>query len=242
LITGFVILLVIVSIAEPSPENGAREQENRAKQIEAPTPSTEREAGEPKAAEPVFGADALATYGEADRRIYPRLSAALGPRFSELNDLIRRAAIVAIRSGQCDAVSYADVSEQSTRAEMHFYVDCANRTRVRISESQLATGRASEIETEPQRIARVSARMAEDDRLVREATASVRRLLRDPGSAEFGPVVISRRDGVAACGQVNARNGFGGRSGQMPFIVSERLGVLFPEAREDFARLWQRMC
>ncbi|WP_126401184.1 hypothetical protein [Blastochloris tepida] len=48
---------------------------------------------------------------------------------------------------------------------------------------------------------------------------AVRRALRDPESARFGPLNAAALAGgdVAVCGSVNARNGFGGYTGPMPF-------------------------
>lgn len=43
--------------------------------------------------------------------------------------------------------------------------------------------------------------------------------LKDPGSAQFGEIEIR---GDIACGTVNAKNGFGGYTGAVPFMVKGR--------------------
>lgn len=44
--------------------------------------------------------------------------------------------------------------------------------------------------------------------------------LRDPTSAKFRNVVIQRRSGrIEICGEINARNGFGGLAGYQPFAL-----------------------
>lgn len=62
---------------------------------------------------------------------------------------------------------------------------------------------------------------------VSAAQDKVRERLRDPGSAVFRNVrlIESRVDGIGAvCGEVNARNGFGGMSGFGPFRVHVERG------------------
>ncbi len=58
---------------------------------------------------------------------------------------------------------------------------------------------------------------AKDIASIREG---VRRSLRDPDSARFGAIFATQKPGQAmfVCGYVNARNGFGGYSGDMPFV------------------------
>lgn len=48
--------------------------------------------------------------------------------------------------------------------------------------------------------------------------SQVKELLRDPQSARFGEITISK-DGLVACGTVNAKNGMGGYAGEQTFMV-----------------------
>lgn len=68
------------------------------------------------------------------------------------------------------------------------------------------------------------------------------RNLRDPGSAEFGAAILSRKDGIAVCGTVNAKNGFGGMIGPQRFINTQSNGIYLEEMRADFDALWGRYC
>lgn len=76
------------------------------------------------------------------------------------------------------------------------------------------------------------------------AELAVRQQLRDPESAEFRDVRVRHTNGsTAVCGQVNAKNGFGGYTGYTDFIV---LGAI-PMTRSSenaraFAKLWTRFC
>lgn len=55
---------------------------------------------------------------------------------------------------------------------------------------------------------------------VQAVYAGVRRVLKDPDSAKFGPVIASQagREMIHVCGTVNARNSYGGYTGPKPFI------------------------
>lgn len=75
----------------------------------------------------------------------------------------------------------------------------------------------------------------------------VRSRLRDPDSADFRNVETFRRDDLKAglvvtCGEVNAANGFGGKTGYQRFIAGG-VSVLESEMSEvEFARSWARLC
>ncbi len=81
----------------------------------------------------------------------------------------------------------------------------------------------------------------------------VRSRLRDPGSAQFGGLWQGRNG--AACGFVNARNGFGGMSGPQPFVVPrggraliarmiELAGRMVADGpdQDEFVVAWNRDC
>jgi hypothetical protein len=60
--------------------------------------------------------------------------------------------------------------------------------------------------------------------------AGVRRELRDPESARFGTIVAaqSSRGPLTVCGWVNAKNGFGGYTGDQPYFGVFRNGAFDP--------------
>lgn len=82
---------------------------------------------------------------------------------------------------------------------------------------------------------------AERERIA-DAQRDVRLHLRDPQSAIFGNATVSKTDQV--CGYVNARNGFGGFTGQKPYIAGwAKNAVLFSDENPTaFAQLWEKHC
>ena len=69
-----------------------------------------------------------------------------------------------------------------------------------------------------------------DAQLIGHAESLIERNLKDPGSAQFSNVRVIRRpvkdphlQDVAVCGQVNARNSFGGLAGNSRFVVDLNL-------------------
>lgn len=86
-----------------------------------------------------------------------------------------------------------------------------------------------------------------DDETIRVAEQNVKSRLRDPSSAEFSNVTISRkRDIEVVCGMVNSRNGFGGMAGAKRFISKGETGGLagFPEdfGPDEFDQMWLEHC
>lgn len=85
------------------------------------------------------------------------------------------------------------------------------------------------------------------------AQALVRSRLRDPESARFGKVWAGRQGAV--CGYVNARNAFGGYTGQQPWVlppagrvllghyteVEGRPAITGPD-EDAFVAAWNRHC
>lgn len=75
----------------------------------------------------------------------------------------------------------------------------------------------------------------------------VRRLLRDPESAEFRNVVVIEATNQnydyagTLCGEVNSKNGFGGYVGFRSFVVVGSLAML-DEGQEAFKRVWAQTC
>lgn len=72
---------------------------------------------------------------------------------------------------------------------------------------------------------------SEEGRLKAEAEESVRRQLRDPDSARFsyGPIPFVFPEQGLVCGEVNARNGFGGYTGNQMFAYSRGTVVALSE-------------
>ena len=86
--------------------------------------------------------------------------------------------------------------------------------------------------------------------LISRAQRGVRDMLRDPDSAKFRNVRLSRGmndvSGPVVCGEVNARNGFGGYTGYGRFFSVGTNGFSVMEygetSREGFIRLWNDWC
>lgn len=76
------------------------------------------------------------------------------------------------------------------------------------------------------------------------ALESVRRLLKDPESAELRGASIMRSDGVeVVCGEVNSKNGFGAYTGYQYFISGgNRPSTYLQEQVKDFSVLWSKLC
>ena len=73
------------------------------------------------------------------------------------------------------------------------------------------------------------------------AKQAVTAALKDPDSAQFGEVVAVSADGEAvACGSVNAKNSFGGYTGQKSFVYAA--GLLAMEGEKGFSKLWNTLC
>lgn len=77
-----------------------------------------------------------------------------------------------------------------------------------------------------------------------EAQDAVKKLLRDPESAQFDNVFVHRgKDVAAVCGSVNAKNGFGGYTGGKLFFVVGSVAVVEPETnKSQFIDLWNAAC
>lgn len=73
--------------------------------------------------------------------------------------------------------------------------------------------------------------------------AAISRALKDPESARWGDVFVSRKGGEpVVCGHVNARNSFGGYTGAQPFIADDAAISGPAEPTAAFARRWNEIC
>lgn len=83
----------------------------------------------------------------------------------------------------------------------------------------------------------------EDDTRAR-AMVAVEGRLKDPHSATFSEIYVSDIAGtVSACGDVNAKNGFGGYTGSKSFIVVGRSAIFAPDlGQKAFDAMWSARC
>lgn len=78
-----------------------------------------------------------------DRDGYSETYSKLGKaQFDRANELAHWAALAAAESDQCNKVSLVGVSDESTRKQIQWYVDCANRERFQITQEQAETALA----------------------------------------------------------------------------------------------------
>lgn len=93
--------------------------------------------------------------------------------------------------------------------------------------------------------ARARAKEKEDEELmISIAPYLIRLLLKDPDSAQFKGIFASQKSGLpVACGQVNARNSFGGYTGWKLFVTLpiKEMGLIDDGSR-DFARQYNTLC
>jgi hypothetical protein len=81
--------------------------------------------------------------------------------------------------------------------------------------------------------------------------AAIQRQLRDPSSASFGKVdaytdrKYKTKSVTAVCGEVNAKNGFGGYTGMKKFVYVAEPNVTTLDNDDDnskFVDLWNALC
>jgi hypothetical protein len=86
-------------------------------------------------------------------------------------------------------------------------------------------------------------RSVENDGIIAAGQDQVRAKLKDPSSAEFTNVHVSRKAGVpAVCGEVNARNAFGGMGGKERFIAGGATALESEFAPGEFETTWSQLC
>lgn len=83
-----------------------------------------------------------------------------------------------------------------------------------------------------------------DSAWVAEMQLRVKRQLKDPESAQFRNTYVSRKMGVpVVCGEVNSRNGFGGRAGFQRFVAAGDLIALDEQmGAGEMDKFWQQAC
>jgi hypothetical protein len=139
-----------------------------------PVPTTSSDTGAATSAAPPASAHkapipdyALTPYTQDQ---YPKLFAAFGSRIDDVERLRRAAAEKAASSPTCDGVEIVELSlDRSSLSDLNFFVDCANTTRFRFSESELAS--AGPAASESQKAwSEADARSACEDLIRRSAT------------------------------------------------------------------------
>lgn len=79
---------------------------------------------------------------------------------------------------------------------------------------------------------------------IAKAKDAIKDRLKDPRSAEFRRLVVSRTGGVPmVCGEVSSKNSFGGRNGFQRVVSAARPDLTFLEEEvEDMDSVWRRFC
>lgn len=78
--------------------------------------------------------------------------------------------------------------------------------------------------------------------LVEIGQSAVLKTLKDPDSAKFG-YAYQGKDKFTLCGAVNAKNGYGGYTGETRFIYSlGNSNVTFDDGNQEFSETWISMC
>jgi hypothetical protein len=93
---------------------------------------------------------------------------------------------------------------------------------------------------------------SEDAIVVEDAKKRVLNSLKDPASAQFQCVIVNHVTQPTVCGEVNARNGYGGYSGFTQFVVNANRQVFLNVPingdynaamnAEDFYKQWHLFC
>jgi hypothetical protein len=102
---------------------------------------------QPVLANPKVGPDAVIPITQEG---YPKLYAAWGAAgVRRINELMPRAALKAAASPECDKVDYVEISQQRSTPgkKIVFFVDCANKKRFYIEDSDLGSGAAARSQT-----------------------------------------------------------------------------------------------
>jgi hypothetical protein len=76
------------------------------------------------------------------------------------------------------------------------------------------------------------------------AMENVPKATRDPDAAKLQNIRVVRREALVACGEVNAKNGFGAYSGFQRFIYAGKEAIFLEEmmAASAFEISWARFC
>lgn len=79
--------------------------------------------------------------------------------------------------------------------------------------------------------------------LIERVKDEVRSQLKDPSSAEFRNVREVRFAGTPKiCGEVNAKNSYGGKNGYQRFVSWSDDIIMLEEVDREFAMIWSKVC
>lgn len=79
---------------------------------------------------------------------YPTLTAKYRSRLAEIENFRRTAAERVIDSGKCDYVENVQLSDESSLQSLKFFIDCANESRIYLTEAELKSGVEVRTQTE----------------------------------------------------------------------------------------------
>ncbi|MGY8334035.1 hypothetical protein L1Q87_25510, partial [Klebsiella pneumoniae] len=71
------------------------------------------------------------------------------------------------------------------------------------------------------------------------AREHIKGMLKDPSSAKFSGEFIGKNDAI--CGHINAKNSFGGYTGESRYIFSVNFSAI-DEGTTSFNKEWERQC
>lgn len=107
----------------------------------------------------------------------------------------------------------------------------------------MAKAESERQEAQRQRQATVETEL-QNEAWIEKAKDAIKDRLKDPRSAEFRRLVVSRTGGIPmVCGEVSSRNGFGGRNGFQRVVSAARPDLTFlEEAIGDMDAVWRKFC
>ena len=130
------------------------------------------------------------------------------------------------------ALSIDKAQSPKNRPQVHFDSDeqasrCADPAACRRA-NEVAYKNVAQNTKKEAEYRRKEMEVSEQRAIIAVTKRAVASSLRDPSSAIFGQVFYARKKkGDAVCGEVNARNGFGGYTGMQPFVVTIPEGTLY---------------
>jgi len=113
-----------------------------------------------------------------------------------------------------------------------------DQTKERAPSKAISTAKRTEEDAKRREWLRINA-------LIVNAQDSVKRLLKDPDSAKFRNIFVnkSKKGFTVVCGEVNAKNSFGGYTGFQRFISGGTPDTTFlEESVADFPNAWNMLC
>ena len=171
----------------------------------------------------------------------PRRTSALGQFVAVLLALSLLLAVISLITN-----SYQDRRDAARKAADNAIIERGLRAAMSAEEyAAYQATVAAEAAAASRRAAAEAAHKREKETAISSAAADVRRLLRDADSAQFGRqhlyTNVNARLGITICGYVNAKNGFGGYTGDKGYIVVDRRAQI-EDGSDAFASTWNKLC